>query len=145
MAIDSIRSEGVDAPSEEAMKQLVLVCLGSAVGGGARYLLSGWVSRTVGSAFPFGTLAVNLIGSLLIGAIMYAGTEASVVSPTVRIMLTVGLLGGFTTFSAFSFETMRQLQDGAFEMASVNVLASVVGCVFCCLLGWLGCRWLFPA
>ena len=57
MAIDSVCSEVVDAPSEEAMKQLVLVCLGSAVGGGARYLLSGWASRTVGSTFPFGTLA----------------------------------------------------------------------------------------
>lgn len=127
------------------MERLLWVCLGSAAGGGARYLMAGWVLRALGPAFAWGTLSVNLLGSFLIGGLMYAGVEAEVISPTVRLALTTGVMGGFTTFSTFSYETMKYLQDGAWGLAAANALASVAGCVAACLLGWAGARWLWPA
>src|SRR5687768_7664084 len=111
------------------------VCLGSAVGGGARYLLSGWVLKVLGPSFPYGTIAVNLIGSFLMGGLMHAGTEAAVLPPTLRLALTTGVLGGFTTYSAFSYETLKLLQDDASAIAIANVAATVLGCLVMCLLG----------
>jgi CrcB protein len=127
------------------MERFLWICLGSAVGGGARYLVSGWVLKAFGPAFPYGTLAVNLLGSFLLAGLMYAGVEKAVVSPTVRLALTVGVMGGFTTYSTFSYETMKQLQDGAWAMAITNVLVTVVGCLLACVLGWVGAKWLFGA
>jgi CrcB protein len=124
------------------MSRLLWVCLGSAVGGGARYLLSGWALKVLGAGFPYGTLAVNLIGSFLVGSLMYAGVEAAAISPTVRLALTTGVMGGFTTYSSFSFETMRYLQEGAWGIAVANVLVTVLGCLVACLAGWAGARWL---
>lgn len=127
------------------MERFLWICLGSAVGGGARYLVSGWALKAFGPAFPYGTLAVNLLGSFLLAGLMYAGVEKAVVSPTVRLALTVGVMGGFTTYSTFSYETMKQLQDGAWAMAITNVLVTVVGCLLACVLGWAGAKWLFRA
>lgn len=127
------------------MERFFWICLGSAVGGGARYLVSGWALKSFGPAFPYGTLAVNLLGSFLLAGLMYAGVEKAVVSPTVRLALTVGVMGGFTTYSTFSYETMKQLQDGAWAMAITNVLVTVVGCLLACMLGWAGAKWLFGA
>ena len=127
------------------MERFLWICLGSAVGGGARYLVSGWALKAFGPAFPYGTLAVNLIGSLLIAGLMYAGVEKAMISPTVRLALSVGVLGGFTTYSTFSYETMKQLQDGAWGIAFANVLVTVLGCLLACLLGWAGAKWLFGA
>jgi CrcB protein len=123
--------------------EFLCICLGGAVGTGARHLLSGWVLRLCGPAFPFGTLAVNVLGSFLLGLCMYAGVEVSALSPTTRLALTTGVMGGFTTFSAFSFETMRYVQQGAFLLASLNVVASVLCCLAACFLGWATGRWLF--
>jgi len=125
--------------------RLLWVCLGSAVGGGARYLLSGWALKLLGGSFPYGTLAVNVLGSFLVAAIMYAGAEASLIPPTARLALASGVMGGFTTYSTFSYETMKYLQDGAWGIAALNVLATVVGCLVACGLGWVGAKWLFGA
>jgi CrcB protein len=125
------------------MERFLWICLGSAVGGGARYLVSGWTLRLLGPAFPYGTFAVNVTGSFLLGGLMFAGVEAAAVPPTLRLALTTGVMGGFTTYSTFSYETMRYLQDAAWGMAVVNVLVSVVGCLAACLLGWTAARWLF--
>ena len=125
------------------MERLLWVCLGSAAGGGARYLVSGWVLQLFGSAFPYGTLAVNLLGSFLLSVLMFAGVEAAAIPPTVRIALTTGVMGGFTTYSTFSYETMRYLQDGAWATAIVNVLLTLVVCLAASILGWVGARWLF--
>jgi CrcB protein len=116
------------------------ICLGGAAGSGARYLLSGWSLRVLGSAFPYGTLAVNLIGSFLLAALMFAGTEAGAVSPTVRLALGTGVLGGFTTYSTFSYETMKYLQDGAWGVALLNMIVTLVGCLAACFLGWAMAR-----
>jgi fluoride exporter len=123
-----------------SMARFFWVCLGSAVGGGARYLLSEWVSGALGSAFPYGTLAVNLIGSFLIGGLMYAGLEASLLSATTLLALTTGVMGGFTTYSAFSFQTLRSLQQGQLAIAAAYVAVTLVGCLLACWLGWWGAR-----
>jgi len=122
------------------MARLLWICLGSALGGGARYLLSSWMLRLLGPAFPYGTLTVNLLGSFLMGGLMYAGMEAAALSTTLRLALTTGVMGGFTTYSAFSYETLRLLQDGRWGVAVSNVLVHVFGCLLTCLLGWLGAK-----
>jgi CrcB protein len=124
------------------MERLLWVCLGSAFGGGARYLVSGWTLDAFGASFPWGTLVVNLVGSFLLAALMFTGIESTSLSPTVRLALTTGVMGGFTTYSTFSYETMRYLQDGAWGIAIANVLVTVLGCLAACLLGWAGARWL---
>ena len=122
------------------MARLLWICLGSATGGGARYLLSSWLLKLLGPSFPYGTLTVNLLGSLLIGGLMYAGTEAAILSTTVRLALTTGVMGGFTTYSTFSYETLRLFQDGRWGIALSNVLIHMFGCLLACLLGWLGAK-----
>jgi CrcB protein len=117
------------------------VCLAGALGSGARYLVSGWMADWLGPKFPWGTLAVNLIGSFLIAAIMDAALRTDLVSPTMRLVLTTGFLGGFTTYSAFSYETTRLLQDGAWWLAFLNVAATVAGCLAACFLGFALSKW----
>jgi CrcB protein len=120
--------------------RLFWICLGGAAGTGARYLLSGWTLSKFGPMFPFGTLAVNVVGSFLLAALMYVGIEADLMSPTLRLALTTGVMGGFTTYSTFSYETMRYLQDGVWGLAILNVFITVFGCLAACLLGWAGAR-----
>jgi len=127
------------------MNRFLWVCLGSAVGGGARYLLSGWALKVFGPTFPYGTLVVNLLGSFLVAALMFAGVEAVAMSPSLRIALTAGVMGGFTTYSTFSYETLHYLQEGAWTTAVVNVVVTVVGCLMACWLGWVSSRWLLGA
>ena len=86
------------------MGRLALISLGGALGTAARYLLSVWLLRTLGPAFPYGTLAVNVIGSFLLGVIMQAGLDTTVLSPTARVVLGTGVMGGFTTYSTFNYD-----------------------------------------
>lgn len=116
------------------MQNYLLVFAGGGIGGAARYWLSGLVYQRLGSEFPSGTLLVNVIGCLLIGLLMSIFEDRFVLYPSLRIFLTIGILGGFTTFSSFSFETMALLRDGELFYASANVLLSVVTC--------LGATWL---
>ena len=106
-----------------------------AAGGLARYYLSGWVYSLLGRAFPYGTFAVNIIGAYFIGLIMELGLRSTLIPVTLRLGLTIGFLGGLTTFSTFSFETYKLLEDGQLLVALINVLASVVVCL---LFTWLG-------
>lgn len=116
------------------MERLLWICAGGAVGTGARYLVSGWVLGWLGSSFPYGTLVVNVLGSFLLGVLMHVGLTLDM-SPTVRLALTTGLMGGFTTFSTFSYETVRLLEDGAFLLAGANVGITVATCLVACFLG----------
>jgi fluoride exporter len=116
---------------------VLAVALGSALGGVARYGLSGLVARSFGETFPWGTLIVNVLGSFLIGFVAtLTGPDGRVlVSPVTRQFWMPGIFGGFTTFSAFSLQTLRLAQDGEWTRAGANVSLSVV----LCLLGvWLG-------
>ncbi len=119
------------------MEIYLWVGLGSALGGIARYAVSGLVAGWVGETFPFGTLAVNVLGSFGIGlfAVLTAPDGRLLVDPTIRQFTMAGLFGGFTTFSSFSLQTLALLQEGEWPAAVANVLASVGAC----LLGvWLG-------
>jgi CrcB protein len=107
------------------------VTLGSALGGVARYLCSGLVARLIGETFPWGTLTVNVAGSFLIGLIAtVTGTDGRLlVPPEARQFMMTGLMGGFTTFSSFSLQTLTLAQDGEWLLAGANALGSLVLCV----------------
>ena len=109
------------------MVKILLLISGGAIGTLARYSVSGVVHRWFGSSFPFGTLAVNLIGSLIIG-FLWGLFEREALTPNIRSFLFIGVLGGFTTFSSFSLETYNLLRDGETKWALVNILANnIVG------------------
>jgi CrcB protein len=116
------------------------VALGSAVGGVLRYLLGGWVQERAGTTFPIQTLLINVTGSLLLGFLQQYALETSAVSPEVRTMLTIGFCGGYTTFSTFSFETVRMLEDGDWRRAALYVTLSVVLSVGAAILGIVAAR-----
>ena len=117
------------------MSRLLWICLGGAVGTGARYLISGWALAALGPAFPWGTLAVNAIGSFLLGALMHVGLTTELLSPTLRLALTTGVMGGFTTYSTFNQETLQFARDGALPLAALNVGTTVIICLAAGLLG----------
>ena len=113
----------------------MLVCLGGAIGTGLRYLVSGFAARWLGVDFPYGTLIVNVGGSFFIGLIQEIGTTTLVIPESTRLFLTVGIMGGLTTYSSFSYETVRLAESGAWGLAWVNVLATTVVCLTVCVLG----------
>jgi fluoride exporter len=108
----------------------VWIALGSAIGGAARYWWYGFMSRHAGETFPWGTLAVNVIGCAFIGFFAtFTGSDGRVmVAPAVRQFVMPGICGGFTTFSTFSLETLNLVRDGEWGKAAINVLASLVLC-----------------
>jgi CrcB protein len=111
--------------------------LGSALGGMARYMCTGIVTRLFGETFPWGTLLVNMSGSLIIGffaAMTSAGARLEA-GTDVRQFVMIGILGGFTTFSAFSLQTLTLFNDGEWLYAGVYIAASVF---FCLLAVWIG-------
>lgn len=122
------------------MLTIVAIALFGALGCLARYLLAGWVYAFVGRGFPYGTLTVNVAGAFLIGLIMEFSLRTTLIPQELRIGLTIGFLGGLTTFSTFSYETFRLLEDGEFITAAVNVLASVLVCLACTWLGIITAR-----
>ena len=122
------------------MTRFLWICLGGAAGTGARYLMSGWVQR-LGGSFPYGTLAVNLLGSFLLGVLMQVALTTNLLSPTLRLALTAGVLGGFTTYSTFNYETLQFFQDGAWLFGTLNVLATVLGCLIAGAFGLFATRW----
>lgn len=117
------------------MDRLLWVCLGSALGGGARYLVAQSAAVLLGGGFPYGTLAVNLTGSFLISFIMVVGLESTVIPPTLRLFLTTGMMGGFTTYSTFNYETLEMLREGLWGLAGLNLAATVGACLVAGLLG----------
>ncbi len=115
--------------------QLLYIGLFGALGCVSRYLVSGWTYGLVGRSLPYGTLAVNVIGSFLLGLLMEGSLRSTMLAPEVRIGVTVGFMGGFTTFSTFSFETIRLLEDGSFLQAGANIAMNVVVCILFAALG----------
>lgn len=111
------------------MMSLILVFLGGGLGAVTRHSLSTFVMRYASGGFPWGTLAVNLIGAFLIGLIIELSALRLSLSQDMKLLLVTGILGGFTTFSAFSLETVLLLQRGDWGQALAYVLMSVLGCV----------------
>lgn len=116
------------------MERLFWICLAGAAGTATRYLIALWAAQRLGSAFPYGTLVVNLSGCFVIAALMHAALTLGW-SPTLRAALTIGFVGGFTTYSSFNYETMRLLEEGAAATAVVNVGLTLLGGL---MAGWLG-------
>jgi fluoride exporter len=115
--------------------RFILVCLAGALGTGARYLLGTWAVRTFGPSFPVGTLIINAVGSFLLAIIMGLSLERNLVPPDLRIVLTTGVMGGFTTYSSFNYETLRLFQQGSRGLALAYLGATVIACL---VLGALG-------
>ena len=100
-----------------------------------RYLVSGWAYTLLGRGLPYGTLLVNILGSFLLGLVMEGSLRSTLLSPEVRIGITTGFMGGFTTFSTFSYETVRLLEEGSLMQAGANVLLNVTICILFAALG----------
>lgn len=111
----------VDASEVKKLLEVMLVAVGGAVGSAARYLVSVWAATRYGADFPYGTLIVNIAGCFIIGAFMTLVTERLSVSPYWRLLVTVGFVGGMTTFSSFSYETIHLLQEADMLRAFYNV------------------------
>jgi CrcB protein len=116
------------------MERFLWICLAGAAGTGTRYLVAVWAGQRFGSAFPYGTLFVNVAGCFLIALVMQAAATL-VWPPTMRAAITIGFLGGLTTYSSFNYESTRLLQEGAPEVAALNVALTMIGGF---AAGWLG-------
>jgi len=101
------------------------IAVAGAFGALARYGLDGWISRRAPTSFPWGTFAINVTGSFLLGLAFVLTTERFRPDPWLRSAVTIGFLGAYTTFSTFSLETYRLVEDGAYGLALANVVGSV--------------------
>ncbi|HSL52032.1 MAG TPA: fluoride efflux transporter CrcB [Candidatus Deferrimicrobiaceae bacterium] len=115
--------------------RFVLICMGGAVGTGARYLLGGVVARWAGPDFPYGTLLINVLGSFLIGLVQQVGLSSLLIPEALRLALAIGVLGGFTTYSSFSYETIKLLEAGSWAAATAYVALTTALCLACCAAG----------
>ena len=110
----------------DELRQMMIVALGGAVGSVARYRLSGWVlHRAIDWTFPLGTFVVNVVGCLCVGLLAGLAVKEDFFSPDVRLLLFTGLMGGFTTFSAFGLETFYLLRRGEYLIAGSNMVLSM--------------------
>ena len=117
------------------MQKTIFIAVAGLIGTLIRYWLSGFVARQYGETFPWGTLVVNLIGSFLAGALYHLAEERFLLPPTLRTVIFIGLLGGFTTFSSYGLQTFTLLRDGQLGLATLNIAVSnVLGL----LLVWVG-------
>ncbi|HEU4834934.1 MAG TPA: fluoride efflux transporter CrcB [Pyrinomonadaceae bacterium] len=117
------------------MQKTIFIALAGLIGTLVRYWVAGFVSRQYGENFPWGTLIVNLTGSFLAGAMYHLAEERLLISPTLRTIIFIGLLGGFTTFSSYGLQTFTLLRNGEIGLATLNVAVSnVLGL----LMVWMG-------
>ncbi len=124
------------------MTRFLLICLAGAAGTGARYLVALGSARLLGPTFPFGTITVNVVGSFLLATITVLGLEAGAISPDARVVLAVGVMGGFTTYSSFNQETLGFLQRGAVFQAIGYLAVTFTGCLAAGALGTVAARWM---
>lgn len=106
--------------------QAVWVGIAGFCGAVCRYWFDGWISRLTGGGFPWGTFVVNMTGCFLIGVTTTVLTDRLLPHPSIRIAVTVGFIGAYTTFSTWAYESLRQIQDGAIGMALINLGMSIV-------------------
>ncbi|MGB0637414.1 MAG: fluoride efflux transporter CrcB [Gammaproteobacteria bacterium] len=119
------------------MVYILLISAGAGVGAVLRFSLSSWFTSTLGQSFPYGTLFVNISGSMAIGALFVFMAGKPLFEEIWKPLLFIGLLGGFTTFSAFAIETLRLIENGNLLLAMANILGNVFLCVSAC---WVGCQ-----
>ena len=122
------------------MLKTIFIGVAGLVGTLLRYWLSGVVARQYGETFPWDTMAVNLVGCFLAGAIFYLTEERFLLSPTLRTVILLGFLGGFTTFSSYGLQTFSLLRDGEFGLATLNIAASNIAGLFMVWTGYVLCK-----
>jgi fluoride exporter len=113
----------------------LLICLGGSIGTGLRYLTALLAARWFGADFPYGTLIVNLVGAFVIGFVQQLGTEALLIPDNTRLFITTGMMGGLTTYSAFSYETVRLMESEAWSEAWINIVVTTTISLSLCFLG----------
>jgi fluoride exporter len=123
-----------------SMMKYLMVAMGGAAGSVLRFWVGGNVADRLGTRFPYGTFAVNCTGSFLIGLVITLIAQHANVNPNWRYLIGVGFIGGYTTFSAFEYETFQSMQDGKMLIASLNVIASVAIGLICVWLGVAAAR-----
>ena len=117
------------------MMSIISIAIGGAAGSLCRYGMSNGIYLLLGRSFPYGTLAVNILGSFILGIVYILMIERASISEELRAGITIGLLGAFTTFSAFSIETINLIESGEILKAGLNILFSVTLCIVGCWLG----------
>jgi CrcB protein len=123
--------------------QVVWIGLAGALGTLARYFVSVWAARAIGTGFPYGTLIVNVVGCFLIAAIAYVAAATTLLSSSMRVTLMTGFVGGLTTYSSFNFETTRLFQERAWTQGFLNVGVTLALCFVSGLLGITAARRVF--
>jgi len=124
------------------VERILLVALGGAMGSVMRYVTSTLAALWFGVEFPYGTLIVNLSGAFVIGLVQEVGKDALLIPDSVRIFLTTGMMGGLTTYSTFSYETVRLMEAGAWHQAWINIIITTAICLCLCFLGIASGRFL---
>jgi len=117
------------------VERFLIVCGAGAVGCGVRYLVSMWAGERLGTAFPYGTLIVNILGSFAIALVLELSIRIAAFSPNLRLALTTGFMGGLTTYSSFNFESTTLLTSGHALRGIANIAITVLGCLAAGLLG----------
>jgi CrcB protein len=118
------------------------IAFGAVVGASARYLISGYVAKVFPSSFPYGTLVINVSGSLLLGFFLVWTGERVLVDPRWRLLIAIGFCGSYTTFSSYAFETFGLFEQGQWLLMGLNVITSNVLCLISVLAGAALARWL---
>jgi fluoride exporter len=117
------------------VERALLITLGGAIGTLLRYITSLLAAQWLGTEFPYGTLIVNLSGAFVIGVVQHLGMEGLMIPDNTRLFLTTGMMGGLTTYSTFSYETVRLMEAGAWSQAWINIFVTTVICLSLCFVG----------
>ena len=145
----SLRQPRTPRPANASVNERLLlglaVALGSAIGGVARWALTSWVQLRAGLVFPWGTWTVNVTGALLLGFLARVAFATPAVGPEMRLFLTTGICGGYTTFSTFSYETAVLIEHGEYGRATTYVVSSVLVSLIAMFAGFTLARLLFAA
>jgi fluoride exporter len=113
----------------------VIISVGAIVGANLRYLISRYAAQLLGPVFPYGTLAINILGSLIVGWFMIWTSERVLADPRWRLLVVIGFCGGFTTFSSFAFESMAYFKQGQWLLMATNIVANNLLCLAAALAG----------
>jgi len=117
------------------VERFIWICVAGAAGSGVRYLVQLGTAKAFGQEFPYGTLIVNVVGSFLLALLMQVALSGDRISPTLRLVLATGFLGGFTTYSSFNYETLALFQQRSFGPGAIYFVLTVAGCLGAGLLG----------
>lgn len=108
------------------MDKYLIISIGAVLGANARYLLGGWVAERWGTSFPYGTLVINLTGSFLLGVFLAFSTDRVLLDPRYRLLIAVGFLGAYTTFSTYTYESVALLLSGSWSAGLLNLFGSAI-------------------